>query len=918
MKEISKKIDELLGFFGELKELIQRTNSTSPETTPVPEVPEIEVEIEPEPQPEPEIESGTNEDPDPQPEPEIESGTNEDPEPEVEVEIEPLPELEPEPDDEIDIDNHNSKIGAHGPSINYYGSGSPAFANLWWSAVGDLKSVCRISSNNFVLGKNGDGSDWSGVDTFNEMGWPYRTLSDQDINVAKDYRSGYATWVCHEGWRKERFYNILNLRGSFSSLPTAVKPDTGNRAIYDTPDGFDRNVTFKMSVYWQGTGKCNVICSQGGAAGGGKVPLDSDISTISFTGPDNEGPYGDGVETMNKITREYTANTKGGASISVSVTVSDRNDPVRNIIVLVSDVRDSITGEILFDGWDENTYTPFALYPVFIESHKHFKVLRSLNFGPSGNGIQHHEQHRGRTHNKYTDPIVVQKRRYTGPDENGVVDVNQLMEWYPVGWVHTNHPSGYHNGLGAISNPRHSCFGASPRAFIEICNQLNADVWWCHPPNAVYPGQRTPQGDIPAAELGSSGELLCDEEYVRGFSQLVKNHLKSNLKVWTEYGNEIGWNWLTSFNWGSNWVNTMGARVLAEEKYGGDGKLLLRSGELEEPAIHAGAEMKTNENFGSRMYQAAASALIAKAMREEMVEREVVCVGAGQSNGWVNTQWGLGMLWAGMPKLFRELDVYAHAPYRSPTFDPEMKKGSGAVSDEKLVELGNATAAWDYLENTQKQLEPYYVDNPDGEINRNSYWGSFVDIKGNFRSPGYWFFTTWKSVCLDQPQPDNPMVKYRYSRVCLPPGYDKNKRRWNLKLVSYECGNHYIPSSHLAKLLVYPVVLEPRYETFQRRYLECAFAPWRKGLTRNPETQEEMELYREGMVPMGIEEKSEPLHDMFVFLSNIGAPDYRHGFAWGFKWWIGHENAPQYVGTVKAIKDGIGTSNWWLDYNKNS
>ena len=63
MKEISKKIDELLGFFGELKELIQRTNSTSPETTPVPEVPEIEVEIEPEPQPEPEIESGTNEDP---------------------------------------------------------------------------------------------------------------------------------------------------------------------------------------------------------------------------------------------------------------------------------------------------------------------------------------------------------------------------------------------------------------------------------------------------------------------------------------------------------------------------------------------------------------------------------------------------------------------------------------------------------------------------------------------------------------------------------------------------------------------------------------------------------------------------------------------------------------------------------------
>ena len=55
---------------------------------------------------------------------------------------------------------------------------------------------------------------------------------------------------------------------------------------------------------------------------------------------------------MNKITREYTANTKGGAYISVSVTVSDRNDPVRNIIVLVSDVRDSITGEILFDGWD--------------------------------------------------------------------------------------------------------------------------------------------------------------------------------------------------------------------------------------------------------------------------------------------------------------------------------------------------------------------------------------------------------------------------------------------------------------------------------------------------------------------------------------------------------------------------------------
>jgi hypothetical protein len=313
--------------------------------------------------------------------------------------------------------------------------------------------------------------------------------------------------------------------------------------------------------------------------------------------------------------------------------------------------------------------------------------------------------------------------------------------------------------------------------------------------------------------------------------------------------------------------------------------------------------------------------LITKIMREDWTDtnREIVCVGAGQSNSWNNTQWGLGMLWAGMPKLFRELDAYAHAPYRSPTFEPLLKKGSSAESDAKLVELGDAKTAWDYLETTQKQLEPYYTDTPDGEINTNSYWGSFVDIEGSFRSPAYWFFSTWKSMCLDHAQPDNPIgSRFSYVPVCLPPGYDKNKRRWNLKLISYECGNHYVPSSSAAKLLVYPVVLEPRYETFQTRYLESAFAPWRKGLTRNPETSEEREFYRDGMVPMGVEEKSEPFHDMFVFLSNIGAPEYRHGFAWGFSWWYGHEGAPQHVATVNAVKNGLGTPNWWLNYKKDS
>ncbi len=140
-------------------------------------------------------------------------------------------------------------------------------------------------------------------------------------------------------------------------------------------------------------------------------------------------------------------------------------------------------------------------------------------------------------------------------------------------------------------------------------------------------------------------------------------------------------------------------------------------------------------------------------------------------------------------------------------------------------------------------------------------------------------------------------------------------RRWNLKLLCYEAGNHYIPKLAGAKSIFAGVVMAPPYRRFMRRYYETLFAPSIKGVTRDPASgTTESEIYRPGMVPNGISQDREPIIDRCVMLSIITKPDYGDGMYWGLAWFTSQVNAPQYVGLDESIDLGIGTPNWWVNY----
>ena len=226
-----------------------------------------------------------------------------------------------------------------------------------------------------------------------------------------------------------------------------------------------------------------------------------------------------------------------------------------------------------------------------------------------------------------------------------------------------------------------------------------------------------------------------------------------------------------------------------------------------------------------------------------------------------------------MPKLFKELDAVATAPYRSWWMnDPA---AGPYVNDELLIGIG-ADGAWDYNQSVRMNLSPY--------TSEGSWWHTY----------GFVPFSAWKALALDHPIDG-------YTRTGLPPGWDPEQRRWNLELVTYEGGPGGSPRLLEAKFEYFPGVMDPRYGTFMGLYMDTAFALGIKGLVRAPETPEEAELYRNG-VQAGVEEDAEPLHSVFTFLSTTNFPSVRHGFFWGLQWWDSQVGSPMAVGVKQAIE----------------
>jgi hypothetical protein len=792
------------------------------------------------------------------------------------------------------LPNANSHIGGHAPAVTYYGS-DVAFTNLIYASVA---GPARLVSGLNGQGRNFFGSerylDWTGASYYSHDGWPYRS----DAGPLSRSNAVHINLVWHG---KERMWSVLGLRGGFDTPPVATLNENGQGSQYPAPLGIaGRSFSFKATCYWEGQGIA--------VAGRGQVPPTPQVQTIEFTGPEGHGPFGDGPRSMKRSAVQYTAtgDSPGGLLAYIIESDSTGTDPLRNLIVLISDVRDAATGELIYAGFDHTTYRPFQLYPDWVESMRHFSHLRSLQ----------NEFARGTP----TAELLIHED--TGLEYQWHQESHGSTHLLTTGWSRPA-PSapGFERGFAAINRPTHVGFGRSLRAIIEMCNQLDADLWWCHPAPTVFVGTRNSNGSIQFARLRGEtesdpnqvGSILIDHDYVEGFIDEISAHLKPGLKVYSEWVNEV-WNASSAYVWATRYAWTSAMRTLAPVEYGGDGGLWFAKRTLESPAIYTGVDLKADANTAMAAFSAAASALLAEGIRERLgpeSDREIVCVAAGQSNWRARSALGLGQLWAAMPYLFKHLDAVAHAPYRDPIL---IWPHNSAESDQHLVEtLGTAEGAWDAYE-AAGMLQP--------PSDPTSWWIS--GVRDNGANLNYGLFLYWKHLALDLPSDLGSDTSNSYARQYAPMDWPANKRRWNLDLLTYEGGTHTLPGNKAsdyrtpARLLMYSVVLEPRNSLFYRRYLETTFMPGPKGLTRDPASESEEALYRPGMVPMGVVENAEPLHDRFTFLVTIGQPSFLHGMFWALQWWNGHMNAAPAAGAKDAVQLGIGTPNWWLNYSGGS
>ena len=788
----------------------------------------------------------------------------------------PPPSAPPPPRDwstlPANVGNEHSRIGSHAPSNNYWGA-DVAFTNLIYSSVANPEELVRgVNSQGVQFFGTGRFDEWTGPAYYTHDGWPFRS----DLG-ALSRTNAVPIVLCWEG--RERMWSLLGLRGQYETPPLATletKP-WGSIATFPAPPGIaGRTFEFKATCYWEGQGIAVV--------GGGSVPATPTVSTVQFTGPDGQGPFGDGPRTMSRSTVTGTA-VDSSSRLMAYIIESDPTgaNPLRNLIVLISEVRDTATGEIVYAGFDHTTYRPFQLYPNWVESMRHHSHLRSL-------------------HNDYA---------YGTPTASQLIheDTGLEYEWHEpshgsthllrTGWSRPAPTApGFDKGFAAINRPTHVGFGTSLRAHIELCNQIDADVWWCHPAPTVFVGTRGQGSQVTyarrrgqnASDPNQVGSILIDEEYVQGFTDEIEQHLKPGLKVYSEWVNEI-WNAAAPYVWATRYAWTSAMRAIAPVQYGGDDGLWFVRRTLGSPAIYTGASLTPDANHSMAAFSAAASAKLAEGIRARLgsgSSREIVCVAAGQSKWMDRSAQGLGQFWAAMPKLFKQLDAVAHAPYRS-------WWGNSTEQDAQLAELG-ADGVWRYNEEV-KGTQRSYAEFPSLALRSDSEWAT-----SSFNYP---LFLSWKGLALDHPQAGG------YQRRRTPPNWPANQRRWNLELVTYEGGNHHIPGSAAAKLESYPGTMHPSYETFTLRYMETVFGHGPKGLTRDPASAGEDALYRPGMVPMGVVEDAEPLHDRFTFLITTAQPSFRHGMFWGLQWWNGHTNAPQARGAKEAVRQGIGTDRWW-------
>jgi hypothetical protein len=163
-----------------------------------------------------------------------------------------------------------------------------------------------------------------------------------------------------------------------------------------------------------------------------------------------------------------------------------------------------------------------------------------------------------------------------------------------------------------------------------------------------------------------------------------------------------------------------------------------------------------------------------------------------------------------------------------------------------------------------------------------SRWGSTVIVESwgttNYTRPGW---NRHKLFALDAlPQSEG---------FVLPD--DANKRRWNLRLIAYECGQHHMPSNSTAQEVIRRLQYEPRYYDFYYRHYETLFSPGPAPVLVERQPDGYFGLKSQ------VVQDAEPLFDLVCDLSPIGT--HIGQYYWGVQQFNGEQGTPR----ARALRD---------------
>lgn len=798
-----------------------------------------------------------------------------------------------------------------------YGTTNVPFANLIHSTIG------AVSGNGFAgswLGRGAAGngehlkfttSDWSDKpEICTADGWLKGSFNGPLSN------SNNARVLVAFEW--QRLAELLQIPSEYNSYPeqpptqTRTRPDgtpvfTYPYPIADSLQG--RTFKFKLSTYWEGTGYChwNFAKASNNTPGNERQTP----QTVTFA----QSPFADGRTNvqMSKVTGDFQWAMENATFLGTIIEESDPADPVRNMLMLISDVREVIdpsdpsTDIPIYAGFDESNYTPFAMLPSAKAKFQRASILRTTQLKYAHANKAHYASNQ-----MAWEPVR---------DANG--DIVQFQGWssqntstielpiYRSVVSPKKHASGAEFGLEAISRTTHVAFGHSLRAMIEICNQCDCDLWWTHPLASMYIGRQTENGVVyPTRAVlppdpndpEQTGYLTVDPDYADWFVSELQ-YLKPGLKVYSEFVNEV-WNSAASFEIPYRNAYAWAQKALADPAFGGDGQPMWyrqQSRTIGASGHFAGTQINQLSGKAGNAISILGACLLAKAFRERSAPCEIVAVAGFQGQVHATGIGALEEVFAMQPYLIKELDAISIAPYRGPHNlykPPEYPANADRAIIFKEV-YGSSEAAWSNQVDVQGAHKG--IDDPTSFWRRDAYLP---------------FLQRWKDIALDLD-----------SGRKLPVGWPSARRRWNLQLMAYECGTE---TQFVSKKWEVPVEtqiwawerthnfhFDARHRLYARRYWEWLFHPGPKGLTDDPVTAEDQLLYRSGKRPAAIAAELEPMCSPSVHLLTTaelkigGIPEVY----WSNQISTMNTTSPPHQGYEDAKARGVGSPNWWVNYD---